>query len=109
MHFPFCCVWELGSLKVQLDVEDFVLRLDDKASELFKSLFVLLELGSILLSAVLGELLDLQGVVLVLDGLEMSIESADLGRGDLTEGQRINFRSFVETALSRFYHLLLII
>ena len=78
MHFPFCCVWELGSLKVQLDVENFVLRLNDEASELLKSLFILFELGSVLLGSVFGQLLDLQGIVLVLNSLEMSVESANL-------------------------------
>ena len=53
MHFPFICVRELGSLEVQLDVEDFVLGLDDEASELLQSLFILLQLGGVLLGAVL--------------------------------------------------------
>ena len=85
MHFPFICVRELGSLEVQLDVEDFVLSLDDEASELLQSLLILLQLGCVLLGAVLGELLDFQGVVLVLDVLEVGIQSADLGRAHLTE------------------------
>ena len=87
-----------ASLEVQLDVEDFVLRLDDQTAELLESLLILLEFGSVLLGAVLRELLDLEGVVLVLDGLEMSVKSADLRRGDLTECQGVDLLSLFETA-----------
>ena len=96
MNRPFL---RLGaSLEVQLDVEDFVLRLDNQTAELLESLLILLELGGVLLGAVLRELLDLEGVVLVLDGLEMSIKSADLGRGDLTESQGVDLLGLFETA-----------
>ena len=70
--------WAVHSFEVEFDVEDLLLRFDDQAAQLFQSLFVLLQLGSVLHGSVFRELLDLETVILVLQRVEVPVESVDV-------------------------------
>ena len=79
-----CC-----SLQVELDFQNLILCTDDGPSKLVERLLVLLEFGGVLHSAVLRQLLNLQRVVVVLQGAQVVVQSADLRAAHHSEFQRV--------------------
>ena len=61
---------------------------------MFESLLVLLQLGSVLHGSVFRELLDLETVILVLEGVEVTVESVDVRARNLFDLEGVLFLMF---------------